>query len=384
MAQESSQSATRRDWRADRADRHWLLPGELSRVSLPAAAAATWSPACPSRSRSGCSLPCSRQHRGDGASWRCSWPKSCRSTICASMLRSTTCRKACACSTATSGWWFATGATGKCTSCRPTWPSRGPRCRACSHTASAPAASRTIRRVSTANCCAAMAQGTITNVEVISAEGRTMSISNRPMAGGGWVATHEDITERRDAEQRARLDAGAAAARGPLSSRRSPPSAGSVEEQLRTVTDGALAMRSTATSLLANSGQTTKRADGAVKASNEASTNVESAAVAADELTGSIAEIGRQLSLTTDIVRARSRGAGHQRADRRAGAGRAEDRRRHQIDPRHRRADQSVGAQRHHRGRTRRRGRQGVRGGGLRSQIAGRADRQGDRRHFAS
>ena len=28
------------------------------------------------------------------------------------------------------------------------------------------------------------------------------------MAGGGWVATHEDITERRTAEQRARLDAG--------------------------------------------------------------------------------------------------------------------------------------------------------------------------------
>jgi methyl-accepting chemotaxis protein len=40
-----------------------------------------------------------------------------------------------------------------------------------------------------------------------------------------------------------------------------------------------------------------------VSASNEASTNVETAAVAADELTGSIGEIGRQLTLTTGIVR---------------------------------------------------------------------------------
>ena len=77
-----------------------------------------------------------------------------------------------------------------------------------------------------------------------------------------------------------------------------------VEELLHTVTDGAMAMRSTATTLFANSGQTSKSAEGAVTASNEASTNVETAAVAADELAGSIGEIGRQLSRTTDIVRA--------------------------------------------------------------------------------
>jgi methyl-accepting chemotaxis protein len=40
-----------------------------------------------------------------------------------------------------------------------------------------------------------------------------------------------------------------------------------------------------------------------VTASNEASVNVETAAIAADELTGSIGEIARQLSLTTDVVR---------------------------------------------------------------------------------
>jgi diguanylate cyclase (GGDEF)-like protein len=32
-------------------------------------------------------------------------------------------------------------------------------------------------------------------------DGRTISVVNHPMAGGGWVATHEDITERRQAEK---------------------------------------------------------------------------------------------------------------------------------------------------------------------------------------
>jgi diguanylate cyclase (GGDEF)-like protein len=32
-------------------------------------------------------------------------------------------------------------------------------------------------------------------------DGRTIAVLNHPMAGGGWVATHEDITERRRAER---------------------------------------------------------------------------------------------------------------------------------------------------------------------------------------
>ncbi len=148
-----------------------------------------------------------------------------------------------------------------------------------------------------------IAQGRTTSTEVKSPDGRTIMIVNRPMPGGGWVATHEDITERRDAEreralmqeqqqQRSVVEEAIAAFR-----RR-------VEEHLRTVAEGAKAMRTTATTLFANSGETAKSAGSAVAASNEASTNVETAAVAADELTGSIGEIGRQLTLTTDIVRA--------------------------------------------------------------------------------
>ena len=124
-----------------------------------------------------------------------------------------------------------------------------------------------------------------------------------PDEGGGWIGTHDDITERRDAERerasmqeqqqrRAVIEQAIAAFRQ------------RVEEHLRTVTDGAMAMRSTASTLLASSGQTSQRAESAVSASNEASSNVETAAAAADELSSSIGEISRQLATTTDIVRA--------------------------------------------------------------------------------
>jgi methyl-accepting chemotaxis protein len=149
---------------------------------------------------------------------------------------------------------------------------------------------------------AAMAAGTPTHTEV-SKDGRMISIINQPMAGGGWVASHDDITERRDAEherasmqqqqeQRSMIEQAIAAFRQ------------RVEDHLRTVSGGAMAMRSTATTLFANSGETSHSAESAVTASNEASVNVETAAVAADELSGSIGEIARQLTLTTDVVRA--------------------------------------------------------------------------------
>ena len=150
----------------------------------------------------------------------------------------------------------------------------------------------------------AMSEGRTTTTEITSDDdGRIIIVINRPMAGGGWVATHEDITERRGAaRERAQMqeqqERRAAIEQAIISFRER------VESLLRTVGDGAIAMRTTATTLFTSSGQTSKSAEGAVSASNEASVNVETAAIAADELTGSIDEISRQLSLTTDIVRA--------------------------------------------------------------------------------
>ncbi len=150
---------------------------------------------------------------------------------------------------------------------------------------------------------AAMREGTTRSNEIKSADGRIVSVINQPMADGGWVATHEDITARRNAEhERASLQA--QQQRRSLVEQAIAAFRRRVEDLLHTVADGAKAMRATATTLLANSGQTSKGAESAVSASNEASTNVQTAAVAADELSGSIGEIARQLTRTTDIVRA--------------------------------------------------------------------------------
>ncbi len=159
-----------------------------------------------------------------------------------------------------------------------------------------------------------MAAGKTTTNEVKSADGRSISVINRPMAEGGWVATHEDITERRDAE-RERVSMQEQQRRRAVIEQAIATFRQRVEDHLKTVTEGAKAMHSTATTLFSNSGQTSQSADGAVSASNEASANVETAAVAADELTGSINEIGRQLSKTTEIVRAavsEAQGTNHQ------------------------------------------------------------------------
>jgi methyl-accepting chemotaxis protein len=149
----------------------------------------------------------------------------------------------------------------------------------------------------------AMSAGKTTSTEVKSADGRSILVINRPMADGGWVATHEDITERRDAE-RERVSMQEQQQRRAVIEQAIAAFRQRVEDHLKTVGEGARTMHATATTLFSNSAQTSQSADGAVSASNEASTNVETAAVAADELSGSINEIGRQLSKTTELVRA--------------------------------------------------------------------------------
>jgi PAS domain S-box-containing protein len=58
-----------------------------------------------------------------------------------------------------------------------------------------------------------VADGLIENTLVDLPDGRTISIANRPLAEGGWVSTHQDITAQRQAENTAALaqaEAGAA------------------------------------------------------------------------------------------------------------------------------------------------------------------------------
>jgi methyl-accepting chemotaxis protein len=143
-------------------------------------------------------------------------------------------------------------------------------------------------------------EGQIFN-NIVEVKGRIISIANRPIEGGGWVSTHEDITERRRQDQErdrvAAQDHRRAAVDSAIASFRHR-----MESMLKSVGDNAAAMRETATALFAASRQTSERAQGAVQASNEASMNVEIAASAAEELSSSITEIARQLGKTNSLV----------------------------------------------------------------------------------
>jgi len=141
-----------------------------------------------------------------------------------------------------------------------------------------------------------------TSAEVTTPDGRLLQISNQGLPGGGWVGSHEDITERREAalereslkaqtRRRAEIEAAIATFRS------------RIDQQLHAASEGARTMRATATTLFANSGRTSSGANTAVSASQEAATNVQTAAIASDELASSIVEIARQLTVTTDIVR---------------------------------------------------------------------------------
>jgi hypothetical protein len=152
-----------------------------------------------------------------------------------------------------------------------------------------------------ANILESMRTGKSDGVYVPASDGRIVLAKNLKLPNGGWLSTHEDVTEQRRAEEeravireqeqrRATVDAGIASFR---------PHA---ESLLSSVSDSAAAMRFTAGALFGFSDQTRQRAESAAQAFHEASANVETAAVAADELSSSIAEISRQLTHTNNIV----------------------------------------------------------------------------------
>ena len=149
-----------------------------------------------------------------------------------------------------------------------------------------------------------MAAGKVVSFVSEARDGRAIAVVNRAIPGGRyWVGTHDDITERRAAEQKSAL-------LGEQEARRAAVDdaivwfRGSVEGVFKTVTDSVAAMKATATALAVTSRDTTARTDGAVITSNAAFRGVESAAAAADELSKSIAEINRQLVSAGDVMRA--------------------------------------------------------------------------------
>jgi methyl-accepting chemotaxis protein len=133
------------------------------------------------------------------------------------------------------------------------------------------------------------------------ANGSLIRVTRQPMKGGGWVATHEDITERYQLENQ-RDNMLAQENRRLLTESAIASFRGRVEEMLGVVSSSTHAMKTTAGTLIASSHETTQHAEGALRESNEASANVSLVAGSAEQLSASIAEINLQLAQTTGLV----------------------------------------------------------------------------------
>jgi methyl-accepting chemotaxis protein len=133
------------------------------------------------------------------------------------------------------------------------------------------------------------------------ADGSLIRVTRQPMPDGGWVATHEDITERHALEHQ-RDAMLAQESRRLVTEDAIRTFRACVEEMLGVVNGSTNAMKATAGTLIQASHDTARHADGALEESGKASTNVSLVAGSAEELSASIAEINLQLGQTTELV----------------------------------------------------------------------------------
>ena len=139
-----------------------------------------------------------------------------------------------------------------------------------------------------------------------------------------------------------------------------------VGEIVETVSSAANELEASANTLTKAAERSQGLATAVASASEEASTNVQSVSSASEELSSSVNEISRQVQeFLTGRRRGGGTGAEDQQPGRRAGTGGKPHRRRRRTHQHHRRPDQPAGAQCHHRGGARRRGRPRVRGSGI-------------------
>ncbi|HEX4408063.1 MAG TPA: PAS-domain containing protein [Xanthobacteraceae bacterium] len=132
-------------------------------------------------------------------------------------------------------------------------------------------------------------------------DGRLIHVTRQPMPGGGWVATHEDITERQRFENE-RETMRARENRRLLTESAIGAFRQRIEQMLGVVSTSTTAMKCTADTLIGSSQDTARHAEGALRESNEASVNVSLVAGSAEQLSASIAAINEQLAQTTDLV----------------------------------------------------------------------------------
>jgi methyl-accepting chemotaxis protein len=153
-----------------------------------------------------------------------------------------------------------------------------------------------------AELVAAISEGRTLSGVVETPSGHSISVVNKPIPGGKyWVGTHDDITERLTTERKnaalAEQDHRRATVETAIQSFRE-----SVEIGLKTVSDSAAAMKSTASELSSSSIDTARHSAGAIEESRIASESVAIAASATEEMSKSILEIDQQLAQAAGLV----------------------------------------------------------------------------------
>ena len=145
--------------------------------------------------------------------------------------------------------------------------------------------------------------GKNTQWTITASDGRMVHAINHPMPNGGWVSTHEDVTDRvlleRERNDRAQQQKRRVGIDKAILAFRTQ-----IEPLLRTFAQSATMMKSISTTLSGSSDRTSASAETAVQTSRETSLGVQTAARAAEELSTSIAQIARQVQETKDVVSA--------------------------------------------------------------------------------
>jgi methyl-accepting chemotaxis protein len=136
---------------------------------------------------------------------------------------------------------------------------------------------------------------------VPAANGRTIRAINHPVPSGGWVSTHEDVTEQQRLEKEHTQIAARESHRLALDMAITD-FRGCVDPLLEKVGEHTHTMRSTAAVLSQAANTTSQHAERAVAASGEASRCVKTTMMAADALVSSIKDISRQMDQTNERV----------------------------------------------------------------------------------
>jgi PAS domain S-box-containing protein len=148
----------------------------------------------------------------------------------------------------------------------------------------------------------AVREGAVMNRIVETPDGRAVLVVNRPIKNGKyWIGTHDDITERIQAERKSVALSEQERRRVTIETE-IRAFRESVAAVLRTVSESTAALNAIAGALSNSSGFTSDRAASAVQATNEASASMIAAAGATEELIASIGEIGRQISQAAEVA----------------------------------------------------------------------------------